>query len=303
MPLCDMKLEKITTENLETAIQVAREIFPYEIHAGEFWPEAGYKEAIALNQCNFAYYLVYVEREVVGITGHYSPEDGKPEIWIGWFGVRPAYRRNGYGTKILEATAEIISAFGCSSCKLYSGDREEERAAQRIYLRQGFELTGRGEVDGMPVLYFTAKLPLGITYSSKQATECAVCGKRKHTPLRRDHMGGYVCLTCIDRQLDQMLAASRKSVTSRFCLGQKVWISKYRRGQPSEPQQATIGKIELEIEEDKVVEEYMCHETGVGTGMLYTLGENIFETEEECRRFCEEDFIPANPKSANKEDK
>lgn len=40
------------------------------------------------------------------------------------------------------------------------------------------------------------------TYISRQATECAVCGVRKHTPLRRDEMGGYVCLTCIDKRLD-----------------------------------------------------------------------------------------------------
>ena len=40
-----------------------------------------------------------------------------------------------------------------------------------------------------------------FTYASTQETECAVCGKRKHTPLRVDGMGGYVCLTCIDDKL------------------------------------------------------------------------------------------------------
>lgn len=44
------------------------------------------------------------------------------------------------------------------------------------------------------------------TYKSGQATNCAVCGKLKHTPLRRDHMGGYVCLTCIDAEMDKALA-------------------------------------------------------------------------------------------------
>jgi hypothetical protein len=43
------------------------------------------------------------------------------------------------------------------------------------------------------------------TYSSTQATECAGCGKRKHTPLRIDAMGGYVCLTCIDQKLGSLL--------------------------------------------------------------------------------------------------
>jgi hypothetical protein len=40
------------------------------------------------------------------------------------------------------------------------------------------------------------------TYESTQSTNCAVCGERKHTPLRRDEMGGYVCLSCIDKELD-----------------------------------------------------------------------------------------------------
>lgn len=35
-----------------------------------------------------------------------------------------------------------------------------------------------------------------------QATNCAVCGEHRYTPLRRDDMGGYVCLTCIDKQLN-----------------------------------------------------------------------------------------------------
>lgn len=42
-----------------------------------------------------------------------------------------------------------------------------------------------------------------------QATNCAGCGKYKHTPLRRDEMHGYVCLTCIDKKLDEYLAEKR----------------------------------------------------------------------------------------------
>ena len=43
------------------------------------------------------------------------------------------------------------------------------------------------------------------TYASTQATHCAGCGEYKHTPLRIDAMGGYVCLTCIDRKLGAVL--------------------------------------------------------------------------------------------------
>lgn len=48
-----------------------------------------------------------------------------------------------------------------------------------------------------------------FTYSSKQETNCAGCGVRKHTPLRVDDMGGYVCLTCIDNRLGELLEAER----------------------------------------------------------------------------------------------
>lgn len=41
----------------------------------------------------------------------------------------------------------------------------------------------------------------GYSYASKQATNCAGCGEHKHTPLRVDWMGGYVCLTCIDKEM------------------------------------------------------------------------------------------------------
>ncbi|WP_313453414.1 hypothetical protein [Stutzerimonas nitrititolerans] len=47
---------------------------------------------------------------------------------------------------------------------------------------------------------------LHFTYSSEQATNCAGCGQHKHTPLRVDAMGGYVCLTCIDKRLEGLLA-------------------------------------------------------------------------------------------------
>lgn len=45
------------------------------------------------------------------------------------------------------------------------------------------------------------------TYASEQETNCAGCGVRKHTPLRVDWMGGYVCLTCIDAKLEELYEA------------------------------------------------------------------------------------------------
>lgn len=46
---------------------------------------------------------------------------------------------------------------------------------------------------------------VNYSYASTQSTRCAGCGELKHTPLRIDAMGGYVCLTCIDKKLGSLL--------------------------------------------------------------------------------------------------
>lgn len=84
------------------------------------------------------------------------------------------------------------------------------------------------------------------------------------------------------------------AITPHFRMGQKAWVPRYRNGQPDEPMEATVGEIKIEISKEGVTEAYMCEETGIGTGTLYTLGESIFDTEEECRAACIADFIPAN---------
>ena len=59
-----------------------------------------------------------------------------------------------------------------------------------------------------------------FTYASKQATRCARCGERKHTPLRNDRMGGYVCLTCIDKELIRLQSTASVKPTDRHIIGQ-----------------------------------------------------------------------------------
>lgn len=70
----------------------------------------------------------------------------------------------------------------------------------------------------------------GHSYSSTQATNCAQCGQHKHTPLRIDAMGGYVCLTCIDQTLGSLLGefgyegapAQEPSPTAGMTLAQRI---------------------------------------------------------------------------------
>jgi hypothetical protein len=47
-----------------------------------------------------------------------------------------------------------------------------------------------------------------LMQTPRAPTTCAVCGQLKDTPLRNDVMGGYVCLTCIDQELQKLQQAS-----------------------------------------------------------------------------------------------
>lgn len=71
------------------------------------------------------------------------------------------------------------------------------------------------------------------TYASIQETECAQCGIRKHTPLRRDEMGGYVCLTCIDKTLDCVAAPKGEAV---------AWRWRHPKWVPSDYWALTLGR-------------------------------------------------------------
>lgn len=56
-------------------------------------------------------------------------------------------------------------------------------------------------------------------------TKCAVCLEDKPTPFRRDEMGGYVCLTCVDKRLDTQDALVRQLVEAIEQVGK--WFGEY----------------------------------------------------------------------------
>ena len=80
----------------------------------------------------------------------------------------------------------------------YPESHSDMQGAVRGLLRM-FEVKRRPVALSMS--HFYPKEEKELTYSSTQATNCAVCGQHKHTPLRVDRLGGYVCLTCIDKEL------------------------------------------------------------------------------------------------------
>ena len=108
-----MEFIEITLENILEATKMQMEIF-------------GVKDCAYLCYLQHiqngdpAYYMVKDENEIIGISGIYI-EPFEPETaWLGWYGVRKQYRRNGYGTKILNKTIEIARELGYKYFRLYT---------------------------------------------------------------------------------------------------------------------------------------------------------------------------------------
>jgi hypothetical protein len=81
-------------------------------------------------------------------------------------------------------------------------------------------------------------------------------------------------------------------IKTKFSCGDKAWTFS-----GSHSEEMTIGSIEVTVtnsagddgqmfdnykSQSGYVEKYMCTETGIGSGSVYTLNEHIFGTKEEC---------------------
>ena len=89
-------------------------------------------------------------------------------------------------------------------------------------------------------------------------------------------------------------------ITTAFSCGDKAWAFNGARAE-----QLTVGQVRVSVTDStgvndgrvepncgiqfdnykpqqSRVEEYMCIETGIGSGSVYTLGKHIFATQEEC---------------------
>jgi ribosomal protein S18 acetylase RimI-like enzyme len=95
------------------------------------------------------YWQVFIAKigsEPVAVTGLYRQVDTpKHTCWIGWFGVRPGFRRQGIGTKILEQLKGRARNMSCKEIWVYTESRNVP--ALTLYKKSGFLPMGTmGEV-------------------------------------------------------------------------------------------------------------------------------------------------------------
>lgn len=130
-----MKLHKITEpKDIEIVKSFFYKIFPEETK----YNLIHFEQAIT-GQHDFKrleYYFGYKNDEIVGISGLYA--DNNDECWLGWFGIRPEYRRNGYASTLLDLQLQIMKDNNYKVCRLYT-DKVINKNAIDLYIKKGFQ--------------------------------------------------------------------------------------------------------------------------------------------------------------------
>lgn len=136
-----MNLKPVTFDNFLEAIEIQNDIFPHEDGTlnilssldrdlfmkatGLFYPDDKVK-----------YYIAYVDKKPVGITGLYS-ENNINEAWLAWFGILPEFRNCGYGRQLLEETIKLAKNRNYKTLRLYT-DKIGNAKAIKLYEKLGF---------------------------------------------------------------------------------------------------------------------------------------------------------------------
>jgi GNAT superfamily N-acetyltransferase len=85
--------------------------------------------------------LVRARGDAVGVSGLYrSPGIPDHVCWVGWFGIRPRFRREGFGTSAMYALFDIARSIGCLQLWVYTGSSDD--VAVSFYKSLAFEVVG-----------------------------------------------------------------------------------------------------------------------------------------------------------------
>lgn len=127
----NINIQKITYDNLELAVQIQNEIFPDEDGRQNFI-EAVEKDPY---RQEMDYYIVYDKETPIGVTGIYSYHEYPNTAWLGWFGILPNLRKNGYGSQVFDLTEQLAIDKGYKEFRLYTDDTFQN--AQKLYTKKG----------------------------------------------------------------------------------------------------------------------------------------------------------------------
>jgi GNAT superfamily N-acetyltransferase len=86
-------------------------------------------------------FLLRAKSQIIGVSGLYR-QPGMPSnvCWLGWFAIRPQFRRQGFGTAAIRQLCDAARTTGSTELWVYTGLRDD--VARSFYISLGFEVLG-----------------------------------------------------------------------------------------------------------------------------------------------------------------
>jgi len=86
-------------------------------------------------------FILRVRDDVVGVSGLYrQPGMAQTVCWVGWFAIRPGFRRQGFGKSAMDALIDFAKSIQAKELWVYTGSADD--IAVSFYKSLGFELLG-----------------------------------------------------------------------------------------------------------------------------------------------------------------
>jgi GNAT superfamily N-acetyltransferase len=138
-----MKIEPLHSALLAETASVASELFPWETEhqialQAALDPQA-HAEFLASRRLAAArFWAARFNGRVVGLAGLYDYRGMPSETWLSWYGLVPAVRGHGFGSRLLDGIIASVRKEGRSVLRLWTTVEDEYRTAIRLYEKRGF---------------------------------------------------------------------------------------------------------------------------------------------------------------------
>ncbi len=131
----------LSEEILPSAIKLIDKVFVYE--KDRKLARINLTETLErINYGQMYWFTTDKKGKAIGMTGLYRDQKNKDDnenVWLGWFGVHPEFRKRGIGSSLLEFTINEAKAQGFKTMKIYTSTDENETAAHKLYESFGFK--------------------------------------------------------------------------------------------------------------------------------------------------------------------
>jgi RimJ/RimL family protein N-acetyltransferase len=136
----EQTVELVSTNEIELFLPLMREIdFGDEFLLSMLhWCGIG-KRATPLEY--WQVFLVRAQSKIVGVSGLYR-QPGMPShvCWLGWFAIRPQFRRRGFGSAAIHSLVSYALNIKCTEIWVYTNF--DDHIARRFYTSLDFKILG-----------------------------------------------------------------------------------------------------------------------------------------------------------------